>query len=279
MGIRNSAVSGQFYPSEKQALLETIEECFLDEIGPGTLPPRDEGESLVAMVCPHAGYIYSGPVAAHSYLAASSMKDVELVVMVGPNHWGIGSAVSTFREGSWRTPLGDVEVDGEVAKNLVEVSGIIDFDEIAHSQEHSLEVQLPFLQYIYKQKYRMVPVSMALQDRTTSQEVGEALAKVLAGRKALLIASSDLTHYESHETARRKDMRLIEDVLKLDLTSYYSTLERLNVTACGYGAIYAVMTAARRLGAKGGMLLKYATSGDTAGDKRSVVGYPSIVFL
>ncbi len=277
MGKRNPAVSGYFYPSDREELLNQIRECFIHSVGPQKLPPNLEKGKAIAFVCPHAGYIYSGPIAAHSYYWASSLE-VEMVIIVGPNHWGIGSGIATYREGSWLTPLGEVEVDGEKAKELVKISGMVDFDESAHLREHSLEVQLPFLQYIYSNRFKILPLCLNLQDKATALDLGKSIAEIVKDKKFLLIASSDLTHYEPYERAKEKDLKLLEQVIKLDISSYYTVLERLNVTACGYGAIATIMAACKELGATEVRLLKYASSGDTAGDKRSVVGYPSVMF-
>jgi AmmeMemoRadiSam system protein B len=232
----------------------------------------------MACVCPHAGYVYSGPVAAHSYLWVSALRRPEVVVIVAPNHYGLGSGVSTFREGVWETPLGRIEVDSSQTKRLVDLTGILDFDPSSHRREHSLEVQLPFLQEIYGSKFKLVPVSLTFQDIETARELGKGIATLLKGTDAILIASSDLTHYEPADNAREKDLALLEKVTTLDVVGFYSVLERRNVTACGYGAIATVMEASRHLGFQRGELHKYATSGDTTGDNSAVVGYPSVSF-
>lgn len=276
MRVRKPAVAGSFYPSSKESLLNTIENCFMHNYGPQKKPPSDEERKIIGIVCPHAGYMYSGPVAAHSFYAVSS-SDVDLVIMVGPNHFGIGSGVATMKDSSWETPLGSVEVDSDVAEQVSKRSGIVDFDDAAHSEDHCLEVQLPMLQYIY-QKFNILPIIMWMQDKETAEDVGRAIADIANERKTLLLASSDFTHYEPNEDAHRKDNELIGSILKLDINKYYSVLQRLNVTACGYGAIASVMIACKILGAEKGELLKYATSGDIAGNKNSVVGYGSIMF-
>ncbi|MBI2184895.1 MAG: MEMO1 family protein [Thaumarchaeota archaeon] len=278
MSVRYPAVAGQFYAAEKEDLLQSIQECFTSKLGPGKTLGDAPPTPIKGVVMPHAGYMYSGPVAAHGYLACSSLKHVKLAVIVGPNHWGIGSGVATFRGGFWRTPLGNVEVDDAAAEALVKASGIVDFDETAHKREHSIEVQVPFLQYIFKQGFKILPVSMALQDHDTAVDVGKALAKVVQARDALLIASSDFTHYEPHEEAQRKDLELVKTILELDVSRFYTVLRRLNVTACGYGPVACIITAVKELGAEKARLLKYATSGDSSGDYSSVVGYASIVF-
>jgi AmmeMemoRadiSam system protein B len=218
-------------------------------------------------------------VAAHSYLHVSSLRDPDLIVVVAPNHYGVGSGVATFRDGEWETPLGRMKVDEEAASRLVQDSGIVAFDPEAHRIEHSLEVQLPFLQQIYGDSVPILPVSLLYQDSETVEAVAKSLVKVVAGRKAVLVASSDLTHYEPAAVAREKDAALIEQMMRMDVGSFYSTLDRLQVTACGFGAIATVMEASRALGLKEGELLKYATSGDTTGDNNQVVGYGALRFV
>lgn len=276
MRVRKPAVAGSFYPANKDALLQAIENCFMHSYGPQKKPPVESGRKIIGIVCPHAGYMYSGPVAAHSYYAVSSLN-VDLVIIIGPNHYGIGSGVATTKEGSWETPLGLVDVDTNAAENVAKISGIVDFDDYAHSEDHCLEVQLPMLQYIYEQ-CKILPIIMWMQDKDTAADVGKAVAEIVKDRKALLIASSDFTHYEPNEEAHRKDKELINAILELDVNKYYTVLRKLEVSACGYGAIASVMIATKILGAKKGELLKYATSGDVAGKKDSVVGYGSILF-
>jgi len=277
MRVRKPAVAGSFYPAKKDELLQMIENCFMHPYGPGKKPPVSNGKRIIGMVCPHAGYMYSGPVAAQSYYEASSLK-ADLIVMIGPNHYGIGSGIATMKEGSWETPLGFVDVNTNAAERVVKLSGIVDYDDVAHSEDHCLEVQLPMLQYIYKHKFKILPIILWMQDRETAVGIGKTIAEIVKNENALLIASSDFTHYEPNEQAHRKDGELIKTILELDVSKYYTVLERLNVTACGYGAIASIMTAAKILGARKGELLKYATSGDIAGNKSSVVGYASILF-
>lgn len=277
MRVRKPAVAGSFYPSSKDSLLQMIESCFMHSYGPQRKPPSPADRKVIGVVCPHAGYMYSGPIAAHTYYAISSLK-FDLVVMVGPNHYGIGSGVATMKEGAWETPLGLVDIDGKTAEQVVKVSGIVDVDDAAHSEDHCLEVQLPMLQYIYE-KFRIVPIVMWMQDKDTAEDVAGAIAEIAKNGNVLLLASSDFTHYEPNEEAHRKDKELIKSILELDVSRYYSVLRRLQVSACGYGAIASVMIAAKTLGAKKGELLKYATSGDVAGKKDSVVGYGSILFM
>ena len=277
---RAPAVAGVFYPSAADELNQLIELSFKERrFGPGDLPPSKElsRRRIYGIISPHAGYIYSGAVAANGYYETSSMN-FDRVVMIGPNHYGIGTGLATVRDGIWETPLGQVEIDTELASRISENSGILDFDDLAHSRDHCLEVQLPFLQYIKKNQFKLVPIIMIMQDKVTASEIGESIADSTRALNALLIASSDFTHYEPNSEAHRKDRELIEAILSLDISIFYTTLERLNVSACGYGAIASIMTAAKALGATKGELLRYATSGDIIGDTNNVVGYASIIF-
>lgn len=275
--VRRPAVAGQFYPANPDLLRKIISESFLHSIGPQRLPSVGESP-IIGAVCPHAGYVFSGPVAAHSYLALSGLKRHDLIIIVGPNHYGIGSGVAVPSARSWQTPLGEVQIAKEVADELVEISGIIDIDDLSHLQEHSIEVQVPFLQFISSKPFKILPVSMLLQDQKTGEEVGRAVAEIAKKTNAMIIASSDFTHYEPHEVASKKDSQLIRVIENLDIDEFYNTLRKLDLTACGYGPIAAIMIASKILGAKKGKLLKYATSGDTGGSRASVVGYASIIF-
>lgn len=276
---RAPAVAGLFYPSGAGDLTRMLEDSFRERsFGPGNLPPsKDHSRRVYGIVSPHAGYTYSGAVAANGYYETSAMN-FDSVVMIGPNHYGIGTSLATVKGGVWETPLGQVEVDGELASRLAVNSGILDFDDLAHSRDHCLEVQLPFLQYIKKNQFKFVPVIMILQDKATALEIGKSIGETTRTLNILLVASSDFTHYEPNIEAHRKDAELIKAILDLDISEFYTTLERDNVSACGYGAIASVMTASKALGASKGELLRYATSGDVTGDVKSVVGYASIIF-
>jgi MEMO1 family protein len=268
---RAPAVAGIFYPSDARELYQLIELSFKEQrFGPGHLPPSEEfnRRRIYGIVSPHAGYVYY----------ETSSMNFDRIVMIGPNHYGIGTGLATVRNGIWETPLGEVEVDSEMASQIAENSGILDFDELAHSRDHCLEVQLPFLQYIKKNQFKIVPIIMIMQDKVTASEIGESIASSTRNLNTLLIASSDFTHYEPNGEAHRKDDELIKAILSLDISNFYTTFERLNVSACGYGAIASIMTAAKALGATKGELLRYATSGDVMGDTNNVVGYASIIF-
>ena len=279
MKIRRPCQAGGFYAGTAESLKTQIENCFLHEFGPGKIPEIVEGRrQTIGFVCPHAGYMYSGAVAAHAYykLALDSKPDV--VFLFGPNHGGYGSGLAVMNDGFWRTPLGDVEIDSELANQFVRESGIVDVDDSAHRIEHSIEVQLPFLQYLYGSEFKIVPICFLMQDLSSAREVGEAVAKVLGGKNGVIIASSDMTHYEPKESAERKDRMVLEAVETMDEAKLYSVIEAHRVSACGYGPIAALMTAAKILGAKEAKLLCYKTSGDVIGDYSSVVGYAAVCF-
>jgi hypothetical protein len=229
--------------------------------------------SFLGAVVPHAGYIYSGQVAAEVY---SRLPKAETYVIIGPNHHGLGSPVALSRD-SWRTPLGVALPDLELADALA--GSIIDHDETAHLHEHSIEVQIPFLQKRFSD-FKILPICMGLQDMQTAVEVGQELSRAIdrQKRKAIIIASSDFTHYQPQETARKVDAKLLEAILNMDVPELYDRVYRYDATACGYGPIAATITAASALGAKAGKLLAYATSGDVSGDYSQVVGYGAIVF-
>jgi hypothetical protein len=276
MQTRTPAVAGMFYSNEKKELKKSIKECFLHKFGPGMTPPSKTRKKIFGVICPHAGYMYSGPIACHSFYAISSEMP-ELFILVGPNHYGVGSSVATMKDCKWNTPLGDVEVDSEAVEEILHLSEIIDIDSLAHTREHSLEVQIPILQEVYSD-FKILPILLINQNKDTSEEIGQAVAKIVEKKNAMIIGSSDFTHYEQNEFAHEQDMALIEPILRLNVEKFYRVLEDRNVSACGYGAIASTMIACKKLGATKGELLKYATSGDITGDKNSVVGYGSIVF-
>jgi len=278
--IRRPTQAGAFYEGDAESLRAQIESCFLHRFGSGKLPKVENGSlrSVVGLVCPHAGYMYSGPVAANAYYELALDGKPDTVVVLGPNHTGYGSALALMDEGVWRTPLGDVEVDGEVAREIVQETRLVNVDELAHRHEHSIEVQLPFLQYLYGNEFKFVPVCFQLQDLASAEEIGNALVEVLADRNAVIIASSDFTHYESQANASRKDNVALKAVEAMDAKQFLSIVEAQKVTACGYGPIAALITAAKGLLAKEAKLLRYKTSGDITGDTSSVVGYAAVSF-
>jgi len=276
--VRYPRQAGQFYEGSERALRHQIEECFTHKLGPGRLPQRAEGPltKLFAVVSPHAGYMFSGPVAAHGYYAVAQSGTPDSAVILGPNHTGMGSGVSIVTSGRWRTPLGDISVDQELAKAIQAESDIIDIDENAHAFEHSVEVQLPFLQYIFGSHMTFVPICMMFQDLKTSQEVGTALAKASKDKNVLIVASTDLTHYESQKAAEAKDHTVIEAILHLDEVELQQKVEAQNITMCGYGPVSAAIVASKARGPAKAKLLSYHTSGDITQDYSQVVGYCSI---
>ena len=222
-------------------------------------------------------YEYSGPIAANSYYTIASQRP-DLVIIIGPNHWGIGKNVATMKEGIWRTPLGDIEVDTESAIEINKISKLIEFDSFSHTRDHCLEVQLPMLQEIFSHKFKLLPLILIDQSHHAANEIGNAIARVAKIRKTMIIGSSDFTHYEPNDFAHEQDKALIDTIIDLNVDRFYSTLQEKQVSACGYGAIASTMIACKELGAIKGTLIKYATSGDITGNKSSVVGYASIVF-
>ncbi len=280
MNVRRPTQAGSFYAGDARTLKQQIEGCFLHSFGPGRLPKVDENgpRKVVGLVSPHAGYMYSGPIAANAYYELALDGKPETIVVMGPNHTGYGSALSILDEGSWRTPLGDVEIDSIVAHAICHETGLLDVDASAHKFEHSVEVQLPFLQYLYGNTFKFVPICFQLQDFESADEVGNALAEVLSARNAVIVASSDFTHYESQTSAEQKDLAALEAVEAMDAKRFIDIVEERNVTACGYGPIAATITASKSMLAKKASLLRYKTSGDITGDRSSVVGYAAVSF-
>ncbi|HDM36949.1 MAG TPA: MEMO1 family protein [Candidatus Syntrophoarchaeum butanivorans] len=263
--MRFPAVAGQFYPGEADELIRLIKNLFSGI----TISPDG---TIKGAIVPHAGYIYSGRVAATVF---ARLPAADTFIITCPNHHGLGSVVAASRD-VWRTPLGDVEVDLEMVDALAK--RIIDLDETAHRYEHACEVQLPFLQYLFED-FRILPVSIGLRDEKTAMEVGLELKDAIdaTGKKVVILASSDFTHYEPDRVARVKDEYVIEPILRLDRGEFYRRIYERGVSACGVDPIGAMLTATRAMGAREGELLMYATSGDVSGDYTSVVGYAGIV--
>ena len=278
--VRRPCQAGAFYEGTAESLRRQIRNCFLHELGPRKLPEvaKSDLRNIIGLVCPHAGYAFSGPVAAHAYYKLALDGKPDVVVILGPNHTGYGSPLAVMSEGFWRTPLGDVEIDTEIANKIVRESRIVDVDESAHRFEHSIEVQLPFLQYLYGSQFKIVPICFLMQDLDSVKEVGRAVSSVLMGKNAVVIASSDMTHYEPQERALENDMMAIRTIESMNEDRFYSTVEKRGISACGYGPIAGLITAAKTMGAKEAKLLCYKTSGDVIGDYSSVVGYAAMYF-
>jgi len=262
--MRAPAVSGQFYPRGKNDLYRQISRCF-EKVPSGEKP-------VLGAVVPHAGYIYSGNTAAYVY---SVMPEADTFVLVGPNHTGQGSPVSVSSD-KWSTPLGEVSSDLEFIKALPK--RIIDMDESAHRHEHSIEVQLPFLQHRFN-NFKIVSICMKMQDEETALDVGIEIAEAVrkVNKKIVIIASSDFSHYKPEKVAREDDAYFISSILDMDIPGFYRKLYEREASVCGYGPICAMLAATKALGAKKTSLLKYSTSGDVSGDFDAVVGYAGIV--
>ena len=280
MKKRPPAQAGTFYPDTEGALRSQIQQSFLHPLGPRAMPtiPGNRNKNLLGLIVPHAGYKYSGPVAAHSYYQLASAGIFESVIILGPNHTGLGSGVSIMNDGEWSTPLGDVPIDSDLAREIVDSSDLLDVEDEAHRNEHSIEVQLPFLQFIYPRRFKFVPICMMLQDLKTSIEVGEAVAKVAEKHGAAMLASSDWTHYEPQREAQSKDKQALDAALQMNEKQFQEIIEERSVSACGYGPVTAMIHAAKVRGARSGKLLSYQTSGDVTGDKGAVVGYAAASF-
>ncbi len=274
--MRRPYVAGSFYPREPQRLRQDIETCFKHTLGPGRLPIEGyKPRTITAIVCPHAGYMYSGPVAAHSYLALSEEKKPDTAIILCPNHTGRGSALSLMGKGVWETPLGRVNIDEEMSRAIFDASGMVDMDDTAHAYEHSIEVQLPFLQYLYDSAICIVPICMGLQDLDISRNLGEAIAEATKSKNTVVIASTDMTHQESQQSATRKDRLVLDAIEAMDEEKVQKTVESHRITMCGYGPVSAALVASKRLGANRAEILSYHTSGDITGDHGAVVGYAS----
>ena len=279
--IRRPNVASQFYEGNAGALKAQITSCFLHTIGPGKLPQvnfHSHPREIMGLICPHAGYMYSGPVAAHSFYELALDGKPDTVVLLGPNHTGYGSALSLMREGIWRTPLGDVGVDSALADAILHETKLVDVDELAHRYEHSIEVQLPFLQFLFGDAFKIVPICFLMQDFDSAVEVGRALEEALDATNTVVIASSDMTHYEPARVAAAKDHAALKAVTDLDAKSFYETVENQNITACGYAPITSLITYAKGVQVKEARILSYHNSGDITGDHSSVVGYAAVSF-
>ncbi len=269
--VRKSAVAGSWYPGDPVRLVAAVE-SFLAVVEPVELPGR-----LVGLVSPHAGLMFSGPVAAHGYSLLRD-RDVGTVVLVGPSHRAAFEGACVYAAGAFETPLGEVPVDEAIASRLLDESTEIRDSSEPHLAEHCLEMQLPFLRHLVRD-LRIVPILMGSLSRKSVETLASALANVLAGQGALLVASSDLSHFEPAAVANDLDAKLVGDVERFEPDALMDRLESAPDHACGGGPIVAVMKACRSLGADRATALRYADSGDVGPkDKSSVVGYLSAAF-
>jgi len=265
--IRSPAAAGRYYPDLDVQLREMIE-MFVDE--------NAEKEEVVGLPMPHAGYPYSGSVAGATI---SRVKFKNTFIIMGPSHTGMGKPFSIMAEGTWQTPLGEVEIDSGLARKIIDVSQYIEDDDRAHQQEHAVEVQIPFLQY-FKPDIRIVPIILAYAPAAVYKEIGRDIARAIRESKAevVIIASGDMTHYEPQASAERKDNQAIEAMLNLDEDELTRRYETLDISMCAHGPAVCLISAAKELGANTAELVKYQTSGDTTGDYDAVVGYAGIIF-
>lgn len=266
--LRKPAVAGQFYPSSRQSLEKQIEALVNKDINK---------LDIIACVLPHAGYMYSGAVAAET---VSRINIKQKIIILGPNHTGYGARFSIMASGVWQTPLGEVKIDSGLTEQLLAHSKYLEADELAHTYEHCLEVELPFLQY-FKNDFEIAPIVILSDDINVLKEIGKEIADSVnaSGIKnsVMLIASSDLTHYESQEQAQKKDQAAIKAILELNEDKLMQSIQKLNISMCGYAPVIVMLSAAKLLSASQATLVKYQTSGDVTGEKDSVVGYAGII--
>ena len=267
--IREPAVAGRFYPG--------IAEKLTAEIRSFTTPTAEAKLPAIGCVVPHAGYMYSGHVAGAVY---ERLELPKRFVILCPNHTGAGHPLALMRAGAWRTPLGEAPIDSELADQLLAAFPLVGEDAEAHRAEHALEVQLPFLQVLVPE-FRFLPIVVGTGRFDVLSALGESIGKVLetVGERVMVIASSDMNHYENDTATRAKDRLAINRLLSLDPKGLYDVVHEKNISMCGYGPAIAMMTAARRLGASRAELIKYATSGDVSGDRDMVVGYAGVAVL
>ncbi len=280
--LRQPAVAGAFYPDNPEDLKRLIESCFSDDSGVGFMPELSSFEAKdypIHVMVPHAGYQYSGAIASHGYCEIVKNGFPEVFIIISPNHTGLGGEISIFNEGEWITPLGSVEVDGEFADAIIDSSDIASADFMAHIREHSIEVQLPFLQY-FSQDFKIVPVTMGRQNFATSTDLSNAITEAAEklNRSYCIIASTDLSHFNNQEKANKVDGFVLEDIEDMNEFKLFEEVVQYNITMCGYGPVMTAISVSKRCGKDTGRILAYGTSGDVTGDLTSVVGYASGVF-
>jgi len=265
--IRKPVWAGQFYPQTEISLRKMLS---------GLIEPASEKQNAIGIIMPHAGYVYSGQVAG---LTISKVEIKNTAIILGTNHTGSGEKFSIMTKGSWATPLGEVKIDSEIASSILKESLLIKEDSLAHLQEHSIEVEIPFLQYL-KNDVRIVPISISpYAELEECRQIGEGIANGFSkvGRAGLVIASTDMTHYESKEAAEAKDRLAIDAILDMNEEKLYNLVKKNNLSMCGLPAACVLINVCKRLGAKKSGLVKYQTSGDISGDYSSVVGYAGMI--
>jgi AmmeMemoRadiSam system protein B len=269
--IRTPAVAGRFYPADPEDLRAEVQ-TYLSQSQPS---PNSPPVHALGCIAPHAGYMYSGHVAGAVF---SGIEIPRRCVVLCPNHTGIGHPLAIMSEGAWKTPLGDVHIDTNLATALRQRFPALREDGSAHRAEHATEVELPFLQF-RRPDVAFVPIAVGTGRLEVLEQLGEALADVIAAQadRILMVASSDMNHYETDAVTRVKDQQAIEKILTLDARGLHEVVTQQKISMCGFGPAVAMLTAARRLGATSAALVKYATSGDVSGDREMVVGYAGVV--
>lgn len=267
--VRRAAVAGSWYPAQPDVLAREVDRYLA---GAGEPPAGDP----IAIIAPHAGLMYSGPIAAHAYSLVHG-RDIDVAVLVGPSHYVGFEGVAIYERGVFETPFGPVPISEACADAIAMGSRQIQSHPTAHVREHSLEMQLPFLKRVLPD-IEIVPLVMGHQRRDTAYALGDAIAAAVKGRKAVIVASTDLSHYQSAATAAKLDGKVLQQVLRFDADGLMSLLEAFPDHACGGGPTVAVMRAAQLLGATDARVLKYGDSGDVSGDKDAVVGYLAAAF-
>ncbi len=280
--LRQPAVAGAFYPDNPERLANLIESCFLDDAGVGYIPKLESFEGSdypINIMVPHAGYQYSGPIASHGYCEIVKNGFPEVFIIISPNHTGFGSEISVFNEGEWITPFGNVAVDGEFADAIIESSDIASADFSAHIREHSIEVQLPFLQY-FSTDFKIVPITMGTQNFVTSNDLSNTILEAAdkLNKSYCVIASTDLSHYNNQEKANKVDGFVLEDISEMNEFKLFEEVVQYNITMCGYAPVMTAISVSKRTSKNTSEILAYGTSGDVSGDFTSVVGYASGVF-
>ena len=280
--LRKPAVAGSFYPDNPNELRKLIENCFLENKDISEIPKLNSFEGSdypVHIMVPHAGYQYSGAIAAKGYCNIVKHGFPEVFIILSPNHTGFGSEVSVFNEGEWITPLGNVEVDKEFADEIISFSDIATADFQAHVHEHSIEVQLPFLQY-FSNDFQIVPITMGSQTFSASSDLAKSIFETgnKLGKSYCVIASTDLSHFNNQEKANKVDGFVLEDISEMNEFKLFEEVIQFNITMCGYGPVMATISLSKMSGKKNCEILGYRTSSDVTGDFSSVVGYASGIF-
>ena len=280
--IRQAAWAGSFYDHQPEALRKRITECFLSHLGPGKLPeaPIQRKGNIVGLVSPHAGYIYSGPGAARAYFALAEDGLPDTAIIIGPKHHYPGADVAIDKSEAWATPLGLVNVDAEVCERIVAGCAYAEADSTAHVQEHSVEVQIPFLQFVAGDEVSIVPIAVGLRPYGKTAQIarslGQAIAESVHDREAVIIASTDFTHQEPQRSAEQKDALAIAAIEKLDSELLIETVNSHGITMCGVVPSAIAIEACKALGATKAELLSYFTSAEMTGDSSAVVGYGAL---